>query len=251
MVRKFNRSLFFLINGIVTSIIYLSGCTSPTAYAPVVNAWLQPAARSSIYRVKQDDTLYSIAWAFGLDYRALAAVNHIKPPYAIHVGQVLRMTTVARGEYRQITQPIHVAKQKLSRIKTLPLPRFVRNWTPPSRWVWPAQGKVVQEFLNTLAGDKGIDIAGKLGEPIYAAAKGKVVYSGDGVRGYGNLIIVKHNNSYLSAYAFNQKIRVKLGDQVYPGEKIAEMGRDNAGKIMLHFEIRRNGEPVNPLKYLR
>jgi lipoprotein NlpD len=116
-------------------------------------------------------------------------------------------------------------------------------------WIWPASGKIVAGFSES-ANLKGIDIAGKAGQPIVASAAGKVVYAGTGLRGYGKLIIVKHNNTFLSAYAHNKEITVKEGQLVAKGQKIAEMGDTDADQVMLHFEIRRLGKPVDPTKYL-
>jgi lipoprotein NlpD len=116
------------------------------------------------------------------------------------------------------------------------------------RWRWPAKGKVVTSFSRS--GGKGIDIAGKFGQVIVAASDGSVVYSGSGLIGYGQLIIVKHNKRYLSAYAHNNKILVKEGDTVKGGQRIAEMGRSGSNRAMLHFEIRRDGKPTNPVRYL-
>lgn len=115
-------------------------------------------------------------------------------------------------------------------------------------WIWPANGKIVGTFSE--GGIKGVDIAGKAGDPVIASADGKIVYSGTGLRGYGKLVIIKHNNTYLSAYAHNQAILVKEGQTVSKGQKIAEMGDSDAQQVMLHFEVRRQGKPVDPLKYL-
>ena len=120
---------------------------------------------------------------------------------------------------------------------------------PALEWVLPAKGKVIEQFSES-ANRKGIDIAGKLGQPVMASASGKVVYSGSGLRGYGKLIIIKHNNTYLSAYAHNDKILVKEGQSVSRGQKIAEMGNTDASQVELHFEVRRFGKPVDPAKYL-
>lgn len=223
---------------IVLLFLVIDGCTRSVGLAPVVNGWLQPDAKSSFYRVKRGDTIYSIAWAFGLDYRALAAVNNLNSPYSIRLGQVLRMTNIARGG------------KKVSR--TGLLTTSSSHWKPHHslvfRWSWPAQGRIIGRY--SIGENQGINIAGRYGESIRAAAGGIVVYSGAGVRGYGNLVIIKHNESYLSAYAFNKRILVKEGSRVRTGQKIAEMGHTDAGRVMLHFEIRRNGKPVNPLQYL-
>ena len=116
-------------------------------------------------------------------------------------------------------------------------------------WSWPTQGKVVASF-NENGGPKGVQIAGELGQPVLASAAGRVVYTGSGLRGYGNLVIIKHNNTYLSAYAHNKQILVKQGDNVTRGQRIAEMGNSDASQVMLHFEIRREGKPVDPIKFL-
>ncbi|HWC45033.1 MAG TPA: peptidoglycan DD-metalloendopeptidase family protein, partial [Casimicrobiaceae bacterium] len=116
-------------------------------------------------------------------------------------------------------------------------------------WMWPAKGKIVTNFSET-ANLKGIDIAGTAGEPVRASAPGRVVYAGNGLRGYGKLIIIKHNDTYLSAYAHNREILVKEGQQVTRGQKIAEMGNTDADQVKLHFEIRRHGKPMDPTKYL-
>ncbi len=245
-----------------------TGCESKTAYAPVENAWYQPQAKTSYYRVRKGDTLYSIAWEFGLDYRALAAVNHLKPPYSIKPGQRLRMTAKPpkkkpskRAVQKKKLPPVVSIEHQQKQTKTSRL----LNWKPkikiPSNpiglnsitkdWRWPARGRVTQSFSKRMGGDQGIDIAGTLGEPVRAAKAGTVVYSGAGVRGYGNLIIIKHSDSYLSAYAYNQKLLVTVGERVRAGQQIATMGQNNAGQTLLHFEIRRDGKPVNPQSYLR
>ena len=116
-------------------------------------------------------------------------------------------------------------------------------------WSWPTQGRIVANF-NENGGPKGVQIAGELGQPVLASAAGRVVYTGSGLRGYGNLVIIKHNNTYLSAYAHNRQILVKQGDNVTRGQRIAEMGNSDANQVMLHFEIRREGKPVDPVKFL-
>lgn len=231
---------------IFLGILGLSACSTETIYAPVTEiSTIEPLPKNSAYRVQADDTLYSIAWRYGLDYRSLANINHIARPYHIEKGQVIYL----RGSH-------HVAKKPI-----LPKPVFhpSEHYTPPlpvpereptatvSQWHWPARGPVTAGFANL---NKGINIGGHIGDPIYTTAPGKVVYSGDGLRAYGNLIIIKHNSVYLSAYAYNDKLLVKEGDWVKSGQKIAEMGTPGSHGAMLHFEIRRGGTPVNPLSYL-
>ena len=253
---KFNIKLLLLCCILITISFQLNGCGRKGGDAPVVEGWLQAGAKSSSYHVNKGDTLYSIAWAFNLDYRALAEINHLKAPYEIYTGQNLNMSVVSRAEGGK-PQPLVQKKQPLQVRQSPNKPHrivYFSRWNAPastvSNWAWPAQGRVTGQFSQALLGNKGVNIAGHYGEPIRASANGIVVYSGDGVRGYGNLIIVKHNNSYLSAYAFNKRLLVKEGTRVKAGQQIAEMGRDNTGSVMLHFEIRRDGKPVNPLKFL-
>jgi lipoprotein NlpD len=138
-----------------------------------------------------------------------------------------------------------------------PTPTAAPEATPPAAssangidWGWPATGKIVTSYIESTSANKGIDIAGTLGQPVLAAAAGKVVYSGSGLRGYGNLVIIKHDDTYLSAYAHNSKLLVKEGQSIVKGQKIAEMGSSDAPRVQLHFEIRKFGKPVDPSKYL-
>lgn len=233
---------------------FLVGCFDNSRLAPVVNAWYQTRASENTYRVQPGDTIYSIAWAFGLDYRALAQVNHLRSPYEIVVGQRLRMTNIPHGFYQnnRSIKPI-MEKPKLSGSKNTILPkiRHYSNNHAPLRWRFPTQGRLVERFDPNVIGRQGIALTGRFGQPVYAAAAGEVVYSGDGVRGYGNLVIIKHNDHYLSAYAFNERNMVRVGDIVQTGSLIARMGRNNAGQILLYFEIRRDGKPVDPLQFLQ
>ena len=209
------------------------------------------------HKVLKGETLYSIAYQHGLDYRELAAWNRISKPYTIYPGQRLqlkgpkvpvkaRTTATASPKKRAGTkQPAPTARKKTAAPKKSKASKPVKH-----AWVWPTRGRVIQKYSPKGRGNKGIDIAGKAGQPILAASSGKVVYSGDGLPGYGNLIIVKHNEQYLSAYAHNRKLLVREGRAVTRGQKIAEMGSTGARSPRLHFEIRRHGKPVNPLRYL-
>lgn len=213
--------IFFILMLVLSSL--LAGC-GPEAPAPVVNAWLESGAQNSVYIVGKDDTLYSIAWQFGLDYSTLARINHLSPPYSVHPGQRLKMTNVAKGE-------------KLKQSATTSEVAVVNHW------IWPAQGKVIAE-------NAGVDIEGRENSAIKAAQAGEVVYCGNGIRSYGNLIIIKHNRHYLSAYAHNRQVFVHLGQKIQTGETIATMGKDDSGQIMLHFEIRYDGRPVDTSRFL-
>ncbi len=242
----------------------LWGCYNTSGpYAPVSSLSTEVLSTdnpSSTYQVKSGDTLYSIAWAYGLDYRDLASINHLPADYTIHPGQELALKPSAASSpvnaKNQSNMPIGelVPGESAKKVQPVQRPAVVltpRPDIPVSAWRWPARGSIAQGYSAGSLGNKGVDIAGVLGEPVWAAAPGVVVYSGAGVRGYGNLIIIKHNNSYLSAYAFNQRLLVHLGERVVAGQEIALMGRNNAGKTLLHFEIRRNGQPINPLPMLR
>ena len=194
-----------------------------------------PPVKIKTVVVKQDETLYSIARKHRLTTKQLALYNNIKKPYVIKPGQKLKLSAGNRiaSSNRQIKrQPQYkVADQKIS-------------------WQWPIKGKLIKSFNKRLNDAKGIDIAGKAGKSIKAAASGKVVYSGNGLISYGNLIIIKHNDLYLSAYAHNRKLLVKEGQNVKVGQVIAELGQTGADNPRLHFEIRKNGKPVNPVRYL-
>lgn len=286
----------------------------------------EPDQRPTTHVVERGDTLHAIALSYGHDYREIAELNGIAPPYLIRIGQELRLPggsvpapavaapgvavtaplkpggsiegrAIAAGEAQHVikTQPkalkLPYSSEALSQIVQLEQQQDTAEKPPPKvaeaplapraensgaknlsdqgkpgqaenkpapagvaedeenlDWVWPAAGKVVRSFGESAS--KGIDIGGRVGQPVVAAAPGKVVYSGSNLRGYGNLVIIKHNKTYLSAYAHNSQITVKEGQQVARGQKIAEMGKSDADSVRLHFEIRRLGKPVDPTKYL-
>lgn len=205
---------------------------------PVREGWQQPAAGKNAYVVQKRDTLYSIAWAFGLDYRDLARRNNLNPPYSLRLGQSLYIASTKSAISNFPSRP------------TLTKAKINTNVPQLHGWVWPTRGIIVAKFDNSLGGNRGIDIKGKYADSVFASNSGKVVYSGTGIRSYGKLIIIKHNDDYLSAYAYNQSMLVHEGQVVSAGQKIATMGSDDAGNIRLHFEIRQIGKPVNPLLYL-
>ncbi len=242
----------------------LGACGLSDFRAPVEQRGAPPAERASrsverpdAHRVERGDTLYGIAWKYDLDYRQVAAWNGVRSPYTIYPGQRLRLSPppARRGAPRP-AQP-----QPKSQPKPDPAPprRPPATPSPPPasapaaagevQWRWPAEGELVRRF-SPGNGSKGIDIAGRPGQQVQAAAGGRVVYSGSGLRGYGKLIIIKHNNSHLSAYAHNDRLLVKEGDNVRGGQRIASMGRAGDRQVKLHFQVRRNGKPVDPLRYL-
>ncbi|HEX7027622.1 MAG TPA: peptidoglycan DD-metalloendopeptidase family protein, partial [Gammaproteobacteria bacterium] len=216
---------------------------------------------SQLYRVDKNDTLYAIAWRYGLDYRELARWNSIAAPYIIHPGQELilidpqRLPAHRRTESGSLSsgakQQSQTRAAKAPQVAPPPASSSVdAELPPPKAFQWPADGKVVATFQGNKSGSQGIDIQSNPGQPVLATAGGKVVYSGNGLNGYGNLVIVKHNDTYLSAYAHNSKLLVKEGDLVESGQQIAEIGMIDHSTAGLHFEIRKQGKPVDPLKYL-
>jgi len=205
------------------------------------------------------DTLYSIAWRHRIDYKQLASWNRIRPPYTIYAGQRLRVkkpsTSSAGANTQRVPKKSSTAatgKKKTAKQASKPAKKVASKSIKPYKhdWAWPTKGKVIKTYSTKLGGSKGIDIAGKVGQPILAASAGKVVYSGNGLSGYGNLIIVQHNEQYFSAYAHNKKLFVQEGGLVKRGEKIAELGSSGTTTPKLHFEIRYNGKPVDPIKHL-
>lgn len=257
---------------------YLGACSTATS-VPVTEAWRQPLNTPTNYTVKKGDTLYSIAWNYALDFRQVAILNNIKSPYHIIVGQKLRLENVplSRLTHQPSTAKTPTSAKSTGRTQILaPSIQTTKNTVeqPTSQttqeekqivqsttenqsekiagitWCWPTnKGKLLQCFsCNSL--NKGIDIIGCPGTPVLAAATGKVVYAGNGLRGYGEMLIIKHNDTFLSAYAHNQKLLVHEGQLVHSGQTIALMGDTDARRTLLHFEIRQNGKPVDPLKYL-
>lgn len=220
------------------------------------------------YTVKRGDTLFYVAWITGNDYRALALKNKIKEPYALNVGQVLDVsggTTVVVTEKTTTTKPGNskptvtttttattAGSNKPTNNTTTTTTTTTAVQQPTATvanlsWQWPAKGKVIETFSNAT---KGIDIAGSLGDKVVAAASGRVVYAGNALPGYGNLIIVKHNDDYLTAYAHNQSVLVKEQQEVKAGQQIGTMGNTGTSSVRLHFEIRFKAKSVDPLKYL-
>lgn len=216
------------------------------------------------YKVRRGDTLHAIAFNFGLDWRDIAKWNGINSPYTIYPDQELSMKAPKPATYtRAATTP---APARTSDVKTSPAPAPSTTskavepavsskskpmaTSDPSKWKWPAEGRILSNFKADDPARNGIEIGGQVGQPVIATAAGEVVYSGNGLIGYGELIIVKHSDRLLSAYAHNRKRLVAEGQAVSSGEKIAEMGRDERNRALLHFEIRRNGTPQNPLNYL-
>ena len=230
------------------------------------------------YWVEPGDTLYAVAFRLGMDYRTLASLNNIDPPFVIRVGQALKTapdaalgsvpaipkanpseaSAMQRGSRANaenaVGSAIAPAKRAATQSKAGPLSRTLSAAkTPPpnapvERWLWPAEGTVSRAYLAER--HKGIDLVGERGSPVMATAAGVVVYSGTDVTGYGALLIVKHNDTYLSAYGHNDALLAAEGQHVDAGQVIARMGSTSSDSVKLHFEIRRNGRPVNPTSLL-
>jgi len=239
---------------LVFFILLLTACGGGQAVAPIGSYGQSSKAKVSqskapnVYKVRKGDTLYSISWRYGMDYKTLAKINNIRSPYKIFIGQKLRFKTTRKST--QTTKKKTTTK-KATTNKTVKKKTISTRATNQSvAWRWPTKGKVISTYSKSAAGRKGINIAGKSGQQIVSAAAGKVVYSGNGLARYGNLLIIKHNDVYLSAYAHNKKLLVKDGQWVKAGQKIATLGRTGTQRDQLHFEIRRNGKPIDPMQFL-
>ncbi len=237
---------FRLIGALIVLCLLLQGCATGGG-APVH----QIGERGKFHVVQKGETLYAIAWRYGLDYQQVAKRNGILRPYTIYVGQKLMIQGIAIPQVESVAKAKPSSRQTTRATRNQPAVVSQTKVQPPGfTWSWPIRGDILAEF--NLAGNpnKGIDIAGKNGDPVKAAAGGSVVYAGGNLRGYGKLVIIKHNDDYLSAYGNNRVIKVKEGDEVQQGQVISEVGSDAGNVSMLHFEIRRDGKPINPMLYL-
>lgn len=240
--------LLLVLLGLLTGCASTSNRTSRTSsHASGKTATQNTQKGVKYYRVKPGDTLYLIGKRAGYDYHRIAKWNHIKPPYKIRVGQQLKLIRPNPALWTNNKKRASSNKKRTSSQKKLINSNSNRK-VLRLLWQWPVKGRILRDFFKT--GKKGIDIQGKFGQNVRSAEAGKVVYSGNGLIGYGNLLIIKHNNTYLSAYANNNRLLAKEGQQVKKGQVIAEMGRTKAQVTTLHFEIRMNGKPVNPINYL-
>ncbi len=240
-------------------VFLLIACAGGATHAPVVERLANGKVKDADHhRVAGGETLFTIAWRYGLDYKKLASINKIKPPYMIQPGQNLALRWPVAGQKvvpkngrqmkknsSKVRDAGSVGKKESARL----VKKRPREQTK-STWHWPAKGKLLSGFSNRGKVNKGIDIRGRMGDAVYSTKSGTVVYAGNGLAGYGNLIILKHNESYLSAYAHNRRVFVKEGQRVQAGVKIAELGSSGVKSPMLHFEIRHEGKPVNPLTLL-
>lgn len=266
------RVSVLVLLGVALTAAGLGGCRSLEP-APVDSRDMSGDVPAGYLRVQPGDSLSAVAWLQGLDYHRLAEWNGIAPPYVLHPGQLLRIqppegtlppsrpgagpapkdASPPPKQQAKPPRPIHPVASSV--IKAKPTERAsarpVKARTAlGSGWQWPLAGKVVQGFRRGDRTRRGIRIAGPAGAKVVAAEAGTVVYSGSGLVGYGNLIILEHTDDYLSAYGFNRKLLVKEGDSVAPGEQVAELGQAPSGQYLLHFEIRHKGSAVDPLTLL-
>ena len=249
---KENRYIILLT---IITLFQLAGCQSP--YQSPIADIDEPRFLDSdrIHRVNGGETLYAVAWIYDLDFMHIARANSLSSPYTILPGQILNVDP--RAELPQQTSnnsastvdaPSTSNNREVRRENSTGSPVAVRQ--DSLNWTWPAQGNIIGRLSETGLENKGIDISGQKGDDVMSAADGEVVYAGNGLLRYGDLVIIKHNDLFLSAYAHNNTLLVGEGDKVSGGQKIAELGSTGVDKEMLHFEIRLEGKPVDPLSYL-
>lgn len=217
------------------------------------------AFQPDVYTVRPGDSVYSIAWRYKVDPQELIRWNDLRTPDTIQPGQRLRLRPRSAGRAGggapagpggDAESPVTAAAGDASgdTAATEPAPDTARGGT--GEWRWPTAGEVIGTFADGRVAGRGLDIGGEIGQAVQATAAGEVVYSGQGLQAYGRLVIIRHDAEYLSAYAHNSDLLVQEGQRVTAGQQIARMGRSNAGRALLHFEIRRQGKPVDPMDYL-
>ncbi|MDO9317679.1 MAG: peptidoglycan DD-metalloendopeptidase family protein [Gammaproteobacteria bacterium] len=248
----------------------IAPASSPSVSSPAVGAASANAAATQApaplvgqsHIVARGETLYSIAWQYSLDYRALALANNLQAPYTIYPDQRLSLNIGGvSNNALQSVPAIPAAPAGTAAVASGQRPAAAeasrRTGNVPSRviediaWQWPVEGRVLRTFSGSAATtSRGIDIGARRGDPVYAAADGDVVYSGRGIQGQGDLIIIRHSARHLSAYSHNSSMLVSEGARIRAGDKIAEVGTDSRGSELLHFEVRVDGAPVDPARYL-
>lgn len=254
------RRIFFIVLSMC-----LLACAGNSTHAPVVERRMPVDYVPENHTVVRGETLYSIAWRYGLDHDRLTAANRIRSPYLIHPGQKLSLKTASSATKIKDSEKTHNttaagANKRAVSSASNKTKSFAGNNRKSSstknssansgKWYWPASGRLLTGYSGRGKVHKGIDIGGNIGDAVKSTQAGTVVYAGSGLTGYGKLVIVKHNSQYLSAYAHNSRILVAEGRSVKAGAKIAEMGRSGSTQTKLHFEIRRQGKPVDPLGLL-
>ena len=272
--RSFSKGFQRLLIGIALSVLLVGCSSSPSGGVRVVDrnsnaAPQRPTVTTGQYVVRRGDTLFSIAFRYGWDYKALAARNQIPEPYTIRPGQTIRFdgrsnstsavvasrpggatSTTSTQTSSSGSVKTTVISKPVAAVPSVSAPPLGPAGPAPKGWTWPSNGVLIGKFASNGSLNKGIDIAGDLGQPVLAASDGSVVYAGSGLRGYGELVIIKHSDTYVSAYGHNRRLLVREGQQVKAGQTIAEMGSTGTDRVKLHFEIRRQGKPVDPLQFL-
>ena len=274
----FDKMIKIWVIKISFTLLAVSGCSNHSYVAPIEDAARPPSTRLLSHTVAKGDTLYAIAWRYDTTVQTLADINKLADKSKIYIGQTLYLKAAAVPRSRRVDEPTSrqpkgghrtptaVTKPTTSKATQSPVAKpqerskkttLIRNpqkvpvkKDSDLRWSWPHSGAIARGSSSSSALNKGVDIVGKLGDSVLAASSGIVVYSGEGLRGYGKLLIIKHNQNFLSAYAHNDKLLVKEGDKVERKQPIALMGSSGTNKVKLHFEIRRDGKPVNPTQYL-
>ena len=234
-----------------------SSSTSSATASPAKTSRSSSASGATYHIVKSGDTLYSIARKHGMEYWKLASINGIHPPFTVYKGQRINLKGKAKASAPAASKP------KAGKPKPKPAPKATTKTTAQptaaktatavkfdGNWKWPTRGRLLHGYKPNEPGKKGITIGGHSGQPVKAAASGKVVYVGSGLVGYGRLIIIRHNEHLLSTYGHNSKLLVAEGEYVKTGQEIAKMGSSGTSRTELYFEIRKDGKPVNPLRYL-
>ena len=236
----------------------MTGCISSREFISTEAKFSKSKKSTTFHTVEKGETLFSIAWTYGWDYHKLASANSIPRPYTIYAGQKIDISNrIAAKSPTKVASVGKTSKTPVKKAKPAIRAKKPSQTTPTKAileskdgWNWPAKGKVIERFSTKKPQNKGIDITGKKGESVSAAAAGTVVYAGKGLRGYGNLVIIKHDAKFLSAYAHTSRILVREREKIKAGQIIAEIGSTGTNKVKLHFEIRRNGRPVDPLQFL-
>lgn len=236
------------------TVVLLTACANSSTPAPVVNSWNRLGSSQQVYIVQDGDTLYSIAWRFNVSDQKLAVYNKLTAPYVVRPGRKIRLIPSQNKSLAAKDKPaVTVASASTVTENLTPAPSQNKVTGPESdrghgHMPWPLQGKVIGQYGQN--GNKGIDIAVPQGTEVKAVDAGTVVYSGSNLHGYGQLIIIKHDNNLMTAYAHNSKLLLKEGASVSNGQVIALSGHSEAAQDMLHFEVRQNGKPVNPMNFL-
>jgi lipoprotein NlpD len=269
--------IFAKVGICVFALILLASCSGRPLPAPVMSLNTSVAKQNNLteiegetYEVQKGDTLFAVAFYSGHDYRDIAKYNNINAPYSIYPGQTLALiaappkynrnknngiTAKPNSPTKVVVDPVKTQAygERVNKIHRKKLNKEYKPSNKPDKdvgWIWPASGKSTSAVVGSDGTNRGLDIKGDLYSPIHAAASGKVVYAGNALKGYGNLVIIKHDNNLLSAYAHNDTILVSEQRYVNQGQKIATMGRSGSSDVMLHFEIRRKGKSLDPFQFL-